>query len=144
HWKAALVEYRACLKTFEQHGDRQGMAKSRHQIGTVYQLQGDWEAALSEYRASLEIKEQIGDRQGMATTHSQLGLLYREKQEYSEALRHSLVALQVFSEIGDPRVKVILSHLVTYRQEWGAEVFDRAWREMTEQEVPEELRKDKG
>jgi len=140
-WKAALTEYRASLQISEQLGDRQGIAQSRHQIGIVYQNQGDLTAALKEYRASLEIKEKLGDRQGMAATHGALGVLFADTKEFTEALLHTFISWRLFSDLGDPRARDMANNLAILRNQWGAEAFDKAWREQTGEEAPEELKK---
>jgi tetratricopeptide (TPR) repeat protein len=135
----ALTEYKASLKLCEQLGDLYGISLCRHQIGNIYYLNGNMDAALAEYKASLKLCEQLGDISGIATTNGQLGLFYREFGKYLKAFEHSLEAFLVYGRLGEPHVLQVTNDLAILRRIWGAAEFDKAWKEKTGEDVPEEI-----
>ena len=71
-----------------------------------------------------------------------MGKLCVETARFPEAFAHFLGALAIFAEIGSPERLKAANDLRKLREAWGAEEFDKAWREKTGQEVPQWLRQE--
>ena len=140
----ALHYYEKSLQTLEELGDRAGVSKSLHNIGTIYQQRGDYDKALHYYEKSLKTAEELGDRAGVGQSQGQMGKLMIEMKRFPEALERLLTGLSILASIGSPDAQTVIDFLHTLRERWGAENFDKAWREKTGKEVPEELREQGG
>ena len=136
----ALHYYEKSLKTTEELGDRAGISKSLHQIGMVHQDRGDYDKALHYYEKSLKTHEELGDRLGLGQSHGQMGQLCAETGRPAKAFDHFLLAFSIFAEIGSPDRFKAVNELRALRTSWGAESFDKAWREKTGEDVPEGLK----
>ncbi|MEK9138765.1 MAG: tetratricopeptide repeat protein, partial [Bacteroidota bacterium] len=136
----ALAQYEKSLKIKEELGDRAGVAGSLHQIGIIHQDRGEYAEALAQYEKSLKIKEELGDRAGVATSLGQLGQLSAQTKSYAEAFKYFLSALAAFSEIHSPYASLAIKDLQKLRGAWGEDNFDKAWKEKTGKDVPEELK----
>ncbi|MGV9703034.1 tetratricopeptide repeat protein [Streptomyces sp. NPDC003483] len=97
----AEERYRASLTTFEELGDRAGIAGSYHQLGRLAQLRGDYAQAEERYRASLTTFEELGDRAGIATSYHQLGIIAELRGDYAQAEERCRASLTTFEELGD-------------------------------------------
>ncbi|MER5506148.1 tetratricopeptide repeat protein, partial [Streptomyces sp. NPDC002766] len=108
-YRQAEERYRAALTTFEELGDRSGIANSYHQLGMIAELRGDYRQAEERYRASLTIKEEFGDRSGIAISYHQLGMIAQARGDYRQAEERYRAALTTFEELGD-RSRIASSH----------------------------------
>jgi hypothetical protein len=45
----------------------------------------------------------------------------------------------IFEKIGDPRSQQAVEQLLRLRADWDGEEFDKAWKEKTGEDVPEEI-----
>lgn len=136
---AALEQYQRSLMIAEELEDREGMMSSLHQIGGIYQDSGEYRAALENYQRSLIIAEELGDRAGMATSHGRIGNLFIKMGQYEEAFSMLLSALATFLKLQSPNVTNAVNDLRRLWTAWGATNFNAAWREATEEDVPEWL-----
>lgn len=97
----ALDESLASLKLSEELDDREGVAVSRHQIGTIRQHRGEFEAALEQYKQALKIGEDLDHWVVVAISLHQIGTIYEQLGEYDKALEHYERALKIDEKIGD-------------------------------------------
>ncbi len=103
----------------------------------IYQLCGDYNRALEHYQQAHKIKEELGDRAGLGASLGSMGLLFIEFKRYAEAFECLIQALSLFNQLESPTVAQTARDLRDLRAQWGAEAFDKAWREKTGQELPE-------
>jgi tetratricopeptide (TPR) repeat protein len=136
----ASEHYDRSLKISEEIGDRSGVAKSLHQIGVIHQQRGDYDEALKYYERSLRIKEEIGDRAGVAISLAQIGKLLAAVGHYDDAFGNFLSALSIFIELQSPNAGIAANDLKALRARWSEENFDAAWREATDEDVPDWLK----
>lgn len=111
-----------------------------HNLGILLQERGDYPKALEFYEKSLKITEELGDPASLAATLGQMGKLFTETKKYPQAFEKLLSSLSIFSDLQSPYAKMALSDLKNLREHWGAENFDKAWREKTGQSVPDWLK----
>jgi len=97
----------------------------------IYQERGDYASALQQYEQSLKIKEELGDRAGVAQSLHQVGMICQIQNKHAEAFENYMAALAIFAQIGSPNGKIALNSLIKLRDAWGAENFDKAWKEKT-------------
>jgi len=136
----ALQYYDRSLKITEQLGDRAGVAVSLGQIGTVHLERGDYDRALEYYDRSLKITEELGDRAGVATSYGQIGKLLIDTEQYDKAFEILLTALSIFIDLQSPNAGIVVNFLKRLRAKWGEENFDAAWKETTDEDVPDVLK----
>lgn len=65
-------------------GDKNRVAASYSNIGSVYLNKGDIDKALENDFASLKIRKEIGDKNGIAISYSNIGSIYFEKGNYEK------------------------------------------------------------
>ncbi|MEU6277028.1 tetratricopeptide repeat protein [Streptomyces populi] len=100
-YRQAENHYRAALTTFEELGNRIGIAGTHHQLGIIAQSRGDYRQAEDHYRAALTTFEELGNRIGIAGTHHQLGIIAEERGDYRQAEERYRTALTIKEELGD-------------------------------------------
>jgi tetratricopeptide (TPR) repeat protein len=140
HYKQALEHYDRSLKISEELGDRSGVAGSLRQIGNVNYHRGEYDQALEYYNRALKIEEELGSRAGVATSLGQIGILFIDVGTYEEAFKYLLSALTVFIELESPNTALVVNNIKQLRVKWGKEQFDAAWREATDEDVPDFLK----
>ncbi|MDO8753548.1 MAG: hypothetical protein Q7J80_06610 [Anaerolineales bacterium] len=92
------------------------------------------------YQQSLEIKEGLGDLKGKASTLAMLGQLLVMRKDYPRAIMALVESLQTLSSIGArPAAQQVAEIRVSVRQNIGVENFDNAWKEITDQPLPDWL-----
>ena len=138
----ALLFQKRSLQIRTELGDQKGMAVCHHAIGSIYLAKQNLEVAMAEYRISLKICEELDDQVGRAGSLAQIGRVFRSQKQFAEAFKYSLCGFRIFQQLGAKNeLETSLDHLVALRRDWGAENFDRAWKEKTGEEVPEEIKK---
>src|SRR5258705_323674 len=85
----------------EQIGDKEGIATSSLDIGTVYYFQANYVAALEHYRKARELFVEVGNKYEAAKALSGLALIYKEQRKDSEALKAYQQTLKEFESLGD-------------------------------------------
>src|SRR5258705_633941 len=85
----------------EQIGDKEGIATSSLDIGTVYYFQANYVAALEHYRKARELFVEVGNKYEAAKALSGLALIYKEQRKDSEALKAYQRTLKEFESFGD-------------------------------------------
>jgi len=80
-----------------------GLVKARalHNLGVIYQGQGEYEKALEKYNESLKISKELGYKEGIAVTLHELGMIHLNQGEYDKALKKYNVSLKISKELGD-------------------------------------------
>jgi adenylate cyclase len=78
-----------------------GAATSLHNIGIVYNNQGDLPKALEYFHKSLKIGEEIGDKGVIATSLNSIGFIYDMQGVLPKALEYYSKSLKIREEIGD-------------------------------------------
>jgi tetratricopeptide (TPR) repeat protein len=138
-YEEALRQYRHSRQIAEELGDPSGVARSLHQIGMIQEASGDYDEALQQYEYSLRILEQLGDRAGVAMSLSQMGQLFIKTGQYAKALSLLLNALATNIKLQSENTGIVVSALRKLRAKWQASNFDVAWKEETNQNIPEWL-----
>ena len=95
----------ASLAISEELGDRQGVADSYYQIGSIAHDRGRLASAEEWYRRSLAISEELGNRPYVAGTLGQLGLLAEERGQLSEALAWMVRSVALFETFPHPATR---------------------------------------
>jgi tetratricopeptide (TPR) repeat protein len=85
----------------EKLGDKRGMARSLHQLSSIYSLQGNWEKSYDCVRRSFDIFMELGDKAGIASTQKTLSWYFMDKKDFDSALDYLTRALKVQEEIDD-------------------------------------------
>jgi tetratricopeptide (TPR) repeat protein len=98
-YKEALAAYEEARERFTGLDEPGTVATVWHQIGMVYQEEGQSEAAEDAYRKSLAFEVQLGNVAGQARTLGELGLLY------GDALGRTEEAVALFRQAVDMAVK---------------------------------------
>ncbi|MBI4929603.1 MAG: tetratricopeptide repeat protein, partial [Bacteroidetes bacterium] len=107
----ALKNYFASLKIKEEIGDKNGMAYSYNNIGSIYYEQAELERnsekkeqlhakALENYFTSMRIREAIGDKNGIAACYINIGTFYTSLKQFSNANEYLNKGLCLSREIG--------------------------------------------
>ena len=129
--------YRQSLEIKESLGDLQGKSATLHEMAGIYAVRGDLDGAMELYRQSLEIKESLGDLKGKSATLAMMAQVLAKRGEIEKAvaaLHESLVTLHRMGARPDEgSVKKVIADV---RRFVGGERFDRAWKQVTGEEVP--------
>jgi tetratricopeptide (TPR) repeat protein len=137
----AMRLYQQSLKIKERLGDLRGKGDTLREMAYIYVLRGDLDGAMRLYQEALEIAERLGDLQGKAATLAMMAQVHILRGEQEPALRALLVSLQTLSQIGAaPDAQKVAGILAGWRQQMGAEAFDRLWQQVTGQALPQWLK----
>ncbi len=132
--------YRKSLAINEKLRNRPGMALSYHQFGMTAKRRGRLDEADGWYRKSLAISQELGDRPGMAATYVQLGLVAEARRQPRQALEWNIRCVTVFAQFPHPMTGTGPSALARLTGQLGITALDQAWRQVTGQPVPQEVR----
>jgi tetratricopeptide (TPR) repeat protein len=128
----AMRLYQQSLELDERLGDLQGKAATLHEMANVLVTRGDLDGAMRLYQQSLELDERLGDLKGKAATLAMMAQVHILRGEQEPALRALLVSLQTLSQIGaTPDAQKVAGILADWREQMGAEAFDRLWQRVT-------------
>ncbi|MGH9764969.1 MAG: tetratricopeptide repeat protein, partial [Blastocatellia bacterium] len=97
----SIKGFESARRAAESLGDRRLLAAALHNLGTVYQYQGDYGTARSLFEESLRIKQELNDARSTAATLHQLGVLAQACANYAEAESLYRESLQIDEELGD-------------------------------------------
>ncbi len=81
----ALKHLKAALPTFQEFGVEQMIAGTFHEMGMIYQEQGEYDTALDNYQKSLQLSTQKNYLPGCAKTYHQMATLSEEKGDVIQA-----------------------------------------------------------
>jgi tetratricopeptide (TPR) repeat protein/tRNA A-37 threonylcarbamoyl transferase component Bud32 len=84
-WQQAIAYYEQTLRTQEQLGDVDGIARTCFNLGDVYVFRGAYERAEENLQRCLKLWTQAEADYGVAATHMNLGLLHLRRGAYREA-----------------------------------------------------------
>ncbi|MCQ3938424.1 MAG: hypothetical protein DPW18_15450 [Chloroflexi bacterium] len=137
----ALNLYQRSLDISENLSDPKGMSASLHGMAIIMQARGDSNKAMKLYEQSLEIKEELGDMRGKAMTLGMMGRALWLNREYRKAIAFLFSGLMLLVQLKiEPQTQQkMISNLVDWRQEIGAENFDSLLWEETGQPIPDWL-----
>jgi hypothetical protein len=76
----------------------------------------------------------------MALTYGQLGLLAEDRQQLRQALDWMVRCVTLFDQFPHPMTGPGPRHLARLARELGMPAFKKAWREVTGQPLPEQVR----
>ncbi len=139
NYEEARKHYEKSLKIAEELGDRVGVAGASYQIGIIDQALGDDEAAIKQYENSFAVFDEIGDQAGIASSRAQVGQVFTRLGRCPEAFRLLFFAFATFVNLKSPDAGIVVNMLKYLHAKWGKANFDAAWREATNEEVPEWL-----
>ena len=95
-----MKKFFAALQIQEEIGEKNGIAGSYQNIGSIYENQRKYPEALKYYFAALKIKEDIGDKEGIANSYLNIGGINISQKKYNEASQYLNKALSLSKEIG--------------------------------------------
>ena len=112
NYTTARSLYTESLRLARELGDKQGIASSLGNLGSVSYMQGDYATALSLYEEGLALSHELGDRQGIALAVVRLGILAYMQGDYLTARSQYDQALVLMRELDDRwGIAVSLSNL---------------------------------
>ena len=97
----ALDVYSLAQKVAEQIGDKEGLATTALDIGSVYYFQGNYELALERYRKAQELFTSLANRSEAAKSLYGLALTYQAQRKLPDALKSFEQALSEFEALND-------------------------------------------
>ncbi len=141
----AMRLYQQALEIFEGLGDLKGKSATLHAMAGIYLTRGDLERAMKLYQQALEIEERLGDLKGKAITLGMMGQALWAQGKHGEAIASLWNGLKLLLQLNiEPQTQQAMAAVFAdWRSELGAEAFDRLWRQVTGQEVPDWLKEAK-
>jgi tetratricopeptide (TPR) repeat protein len=138
----AMELYRQVLENVERLGDLKGKAATLHQMANVLVTRGDLDGAMRLYQQSLELEERLGDLKGKAITLGMMGQVLWAQGKHGEAIASLWSGLKLLRQLKiEPQIQeAMASTLAGWREQMGAEAFDRLWQQVTEQALPQWLK----
>src|ERR1043165_5043690 len=83
----ALEIYRLVEQISQQIGDKEGLATSWLNIGSVYYFQGEYQSAIDHYRKAEPIFALLGNRVDAGRCHFGIALTYQAQKKPTDALK---------------------------------------------------------
>jgi tetratricopeptide (TPR) repeat protein len=100
NYSEALKNHFAALKVWEETGDKNGIALSYYNLGSIYKSKGNYPEALKNYFTSLKIREEIGDKYGITNSYLNIGYTKVKMKSANEGKDWLLKGLNFAKEIG--------------------------------------------
>ena len=97
----ALEIYRIAEKVAEQIGDKEGLAETSLNIGSVYYFQGQHDRALENYSKAQQLFASLGNSAEVGRSLLGLALTFQVQQKLPQALAHFEQALKEFEAVDD-------------------------------------------
>ena len=97
----ALDVYRLAEKVAEQIKDKEGLAETSLNIGSVYYFQAQYDLALENYRKAHQLFASLGNRSEAARSVLGLALTFQAQQKLPEALSNFEQSLKEFEALDD-------------------------------------------
>ncbi|HEU4835238.1 MAG TPA: tetratricopeptide repeat protein, partial [Pyrinomonadaceae bacterium] len=97
----ALEIYQLVEKISEQIGDKEGLAATWLNMGSVYYFQGEYERAIDHYRKSEAVSLALGNHLEVGRCRFGIALTYQSQRKPTEALKSFEEALKEFEAAGD-------------------------------------------
>ena len=91
------------LQSFQQLGDKRGIALALNGLGNVSWMKGDFSQARLFQHQSRQYFQELGDESGMARTLNMLGLISLEEGEHDKAFAYLDQSLALRQKTGDLR-----------------------------------------
>ena len=129
----AMRLYQQSLELDERLGDLQGKAATLHQMAYIYVTRGDLDGAMRLYQQALELEERLGDLRGKAITLGMMGQALWAQGKHGEAIASLWGGLKLLRQLKiEPQTQqAMASTLAGWREQMGAEAFDRLWQQVT-------------
>ena len=97
----ALDHYKQGLVSYEENGNKEGIADVLNNMGGLHNFRGNYPKALACYKRSLKIKKERGDKRKISSTLGNIGLIYQEQGDYDKALEYFERSMELDKELGD-------------------------------------------
>ena len=97
------------MKTFEEIGDKEGIANGNANLGNVYNNLNDDARALEYYDKALKTDEEIGNKKGIASVTGNIGHLNQKHGKITEAMACYFKALAIDEEDGDKAGEALIN-----------------------------------
>jgi tetratricopeptide (TPR) repeat protein len=100
-YASARTLYERVLLWAREAGDKQAVAATLGNLGSVAYMEADYTAARSQYEQSLALSREIEDRRGIALSVLRLGILAYMQGDYASARSTYEECLAIMIEVGD-------------------------------------------
>lgn len=161
NFERAIDYYQKSLKASEDTGNLRQAANVYGELGNLAKDQHDFESAIAYYQKALQIFETVRDNDNVASTYFHLGSVAQKQRQLEDASTYYQKALQIFEAVGDNdkaiptylHLLVIAGEQQQFEQamffikglgqmlkKMGKSQFDTIFREVMDQDCPEELR----
>jgi tetratricopeptide (TPR) repeat protein len=97
----ALEIYQLVAKIAEQLSDKEGLAATWLNMGSVYYFQGEYERAIEHYRKSEAVFTTLGNRLEVGRCYFGIAITYQSQRKPTEALKIFAEALKEFEAVHD-------------------------------------------
>lgn len=97
----ALEDQLAAVDRLQACGDEQGVGRSIHALGAIYDTIGEPSVAVEHYEQAIEIQARIGDTWGEARTRNGFAVTMAQGEQYEYAAAAFLEVAERFTEVGD-------------------------------------------
>ena len=84
----SLAYFEKCLQVTKSAGDKEMEAECHHQIGLIYELQGDLQSAIEQLNSFLNICEKIQNNEKLGEAHKKLADVQSKSGNTSAAIKH--------------------------------------------------------
>jgi tetratricopeptide (TPR) repeat protein len=134
----AMRLYQQSLELEERLGDLKGKSATLHAMANVLVTRGDLDGAMRLYQQSLELDERLGNLQGKAITLGTMGQALWAQGKHGEAIASLWSGLKLLRQLKiEPQTQqAMASVLADWREQMGAEAFDRLWQQVTGERGP--------
>ncbi|HVU95730.1 MAG TPA: tetratricopeptide repeat protein [Puia sp.] len=99
----ALGAYRKALDLDAASDNKEGMGKTLHAVGLVYNSQSEYGLSIDYHRRALDLFMELKDSSGVANAANSIGTNYLYLADYPKAIEYYQRALQIYQERDDRR-----------------------------------------
>ncbi|MGH9752699.1 MAG: tetratricopeptide repeat protein [Blastocatellia bacterium] len=120
YWDEAKERGEQAITAARELQDEEGIARYAHNLGIIYQAQGDLDQARSLYQQSLDINRKLGDQSGITSSLHQLGRLAQDQGDLNEARSLYQQSLDIKRKLGNQSgIAISLHQLGLLAQDQG-------------------------
>ena len=109
---SAMKIYNDLKNKFEETGNKNGIARTLHQLGMIHHKKGNYEEAMKKYNQSLKIAEELGDKEQIVKTLHNIGMIYHDQGNYEDAMKKYEECLKIEEELNYKTGKASTLHQI--------------------------------
>jgi tetratricopeptide (TPR) repeat protein len=139
HFEEARAYYLKAMQIYEDAGDSYNAASEYHGLGCIAKEEGDFDSAITYFQKTFTTFSTANDWRKASISLAALGETWEMQENWIEATTIYIQALSIDFEHNQEFIGSDIECLGRMLKMLGESEFHRIWREVTNEECPEEL-----